>query len=462
MENLSRNKQEFIMKEYEVIVVGGGISGSVAALAAARQGCKTLLIEQNGFLGGMLTAAGVGPMMTFHAGNKQIIKGIPGELIDRLVKKGKSPGHVLDTTGYTYTVTPFDSEAMKQELEIMLSESGCNILYHTMLAKVAVTGHTIKSITVCNKSGLNELKSSVYIDATGDGDLSAWAGVKYTKGRDLDGLCQPATMCMKVSNVDVAKLKAYVVENPHEFPEINDDITIIDKSERLCLTGFTDTVKKARETKILNFDREKLGLFETNNPGEFIVNTSRILGVDSTNPISLSNAEIEGRRQARGLERMLKTMIPGFEHATVIQTGPSIGIRTSRQIVGKYTLTLEDLLDSRSFDDTIAHSGYRVDIHPPDGNLKNKKEYKQMKNGKVQSIPYRCLVNDEIENLITVGRPVSATFEAVGAIRTSPTVAAIGEAGGTAASLALHVDGNFSKVDVVKLQDVLRSNNVFL
>jgi hypothetical protein len=450
------------MEEYEIIVVGGGISGSVAAIAAARQGCKTLLIEQNGCVGGMLTSAGVGPMMTFHAGNKQIIKGIPSELIDRLIKKGKSPGHILDTTGYTYTVTPFDSEAMKQELEIMLLESGCNILYHTMLAKVEVEKRTIQSITICNKTGLYEIKALVYIDATGDGDLSAWAGVKYNKGRESDGLCQPATMCLKVSNVDVEKLKGYVRANPHEFPEINDDLTIIDKAPRLCLTGFTDTVKKARESKILTFEREKLGLFETNNRGEFIVNTSRILKVDPTNPISLSNAEIEGRSQARSIEMMLKSMIPGFENATVIQTGPSIGIRTSRQIIGKYTLTLEDLLNSRTFHDTIAHSGYRVDIHPPDGNVKDKKEYKHMKNGKIQSIPYRCLINDEIENIITVGRCISATFEAVGAIRTSPTVAAIGEAGGTAASLALQEGNNFSNVAIVTLQNILRANNVFL
>ena len=110
------------MNEFDIIVVGGGISGTIAAIAASREGVKPLIVEKYGFLGGMLTAAGVGPMMTFHAGHKQVVRGITAELVDRLVAKGKSPGHIADTTGYTYTVTPFDAEAMKHELEIMLLE----------------------------------------------------------------------------------------------------------------------------------------------------------------------------------------------------------------------------------------------------------------------------------------------------------------------------------------------------
>ena len=106
--------------QYDIIVVGGGISGAIASIAAARLGSKVLIVEQRACLGGMLTTSGVGPMMTFHAGEKQVIQGITGELIDRLVAKGKSPGHIFDTTGYTYSVTPFDAEAMKFELEKML------------------------------------------------------------------------------------------------------------------------------------------------------------------------------------------------------------------------------------------------------------------------------------------------------------------------------------------------------
>jgi flavin-dependent dehydrogenase len=123
-------------KPFDVIVVGGGISGAMAGIGAARAGAKTLVVEQYGFLGGMLTAAGVGPMMTFHAGDEQVIRGTTGELIDRLKEKGQSPGHIFDTTGYTYSVTPFDVEGMKRELELMLTEAGGEVLYHAMLASV--------------------------------------------------------------------------------------------------------------------------------------------------------------------------------------------------------------------------------------------------------------------------------------------------------------------------------------
>lgn len=181
------------MRSYDIIIVGGGISGSIAAIAASRNGSKVLIIEQYGFLGGMLTAAGVGPMMTFHVEDKQVIQGITGELIDRMVKKGKSPGHIVDAIGYTYTVTPFDAEWMKHELELMLLENHCDILYHSMLAEVEVKEGNIKSITVCNKEGLTKLYSKVFIDATGDGDLSVWSGVDFIKGREKDGALQPMT-----------------------------------------------------------------------------------------------------------------------------------------------------------------------------------------------------------------------------------------------------------------------------
>ena len=145
----------------------------MAAVSAARTGASVLLIEQYGYLGGMLTASGVGPMMTFHAGDAQVIQGVTGELIDRLKEQGLSTGHIFDTTGYTYSVTPFDMEGMKMELEAMVLEAGAEILYHTMIADAKTDNGTIRSITVCNKGGLQVLEGKVFIDATGDGDCTA-------------------------------------------------------------------------------------------------------------------------------------------------------------------------------------------------------------------------------------------------------------------------------------------------
>ena len=171
--------------EYDLIVAGGGISGCAAAISAARCGLDVLLIERYGFLGGTLTANGTGPMMTFHAGDRQVVRGITGELIDRLQAKGSSPGHIFDTTGYTFTVTPFDAEAMKRELETMVLEAGGELLFHGFLCGVERRENRIESVTVCGKNGVKVLKAKVFIDATGDADLLYRAGVPTVQGRNF-------------------------------------------------------------------------------------------------------------------------------------------------------------------------------------------------------------------------------------------------------------------------------------
>lgn len=446
-------------EKFDVIVVGGGISGTIAAIAAARCGVATLIVEQYGFLGGMLTAAGVGPMMTFHAGEKQVIQGITGELIERLVAKGKSPGHIFDTTGFTYTVTPFDAEAMKAELETMLLESGGSVLYHTMLAGVSAVNGRINQIQVCNKAGVTELTAGIYIDATGDADLSSWAGVGFTKGRTEDGACQPMTMNMKMRQVDIDKVRRYIKENPDEFPRLKGNTQLIDKANRLSIGGFVKTFKQAKEDGEISFMREDLLFFETNNPGEVIINTSRVLGYDSTDPWSFSQAEIEGRRQVAELEQFLKHRVPGFENAILAFSGPAIGVRSSRQISGVYRLEVDDLLAKVRFDDTIACSGYPVDIHNPTG--EGTKSI-HLEWGSAYHIPFRCLINEKIKNLITVGRCISASFEAQAAIRLSPSCGAIGHAGGVAAALAARRNISPNEVDIKELQATLVKQQAYL
>ena len=167
-------------REFDVVICGGGVSGCTAAIAAARSGASVLVIEQNGYLGGSLTACGVGPMMTFHAGEKQVIRGIMQELVDALKARGWSSGHVADTKQYTSTITPFSAEGLKLILDEKLRQAGCEVLFHTFLGHVNVEDGAICSITVCNKDGLHELSGRVFVDATGDGDLAAWSGETMT------------------------------------------------------------------------------------------------------------------------------------------------------------------------------------------------------------------------------------------------------------------------------------------
>ena len=207
-----------IKKEYDVIVAGGGMSGTCAAIAAARNDMSVLLIDQNGYLGGTLTANGVGPMMTFFAGEKQVIQGIGEEIVKRLKERGYSPGHVYDSTHYISYVTPFSAEGLKIVLDEMAIDSNVTLLYHTYIIGINKNGNTIKSIDIVNKDGISTINAKIFIDATGDGDLAVEAGIPFTLGRESDNATQPLTMNMKVYGVDTSKLKKTVLQNPKKFP----------------------------------------------------------------------------------------------------------------------------------------------------------------------------------------------------------------------------------------------------
>lgn len=446
------------MEQFDVVVVGGGFSGSIAAIAAARSQARTVIVEASACLGGSLTTNGVNPMMTFHAGEKQVIRGITDELIDRLKAQGKSPGHVRDPGHFTTTFTPFDAEAMKHELELMLVEAGGTVLYHATLADVTRSGEAIDSITVCTRSGLMTLRGKMFIDASGDAVLAAQAGVPLLKGRESDGKSQPMTLTMKMGNVDREKLRAWMLEH---IAELNNHYQAEDvkTADRLSCHGFINELAAAKASGEITIPREDVLFFETNNPGEFIFNTSRILDHDATDPWSLSHAEFVGRQQCRELEAFVKRVVPGFEEAIVVSTGPSVGVRSSCQIEGCYRLTAEDLLNQTRFEDTIAISGYPIDIHSPDG---EGTEHGTLPAGGMYGIPWRTLICAPVNNLIVVGRCISATFEAQAAIRTTPTVGAIGQAGGIAAALAASQNITVHQVSVGQLQDAIRQQHGYL
>jgi hypothetical protein len=332
-----------------------------------------------------------------------------------------------------------------------------------MLAEVITNDRKITEIIVCNKEGLTSLKAKVFIDATGDADLSAWSGVECTKGREEDGKCQPMTMKMKMINVSIDRIKEFVLEHPEQFPRINMHIDIINKSPRLSIGGFTALFRDAVANHEITFKRSNdILFFETSNKDEVIINTTRIIDLDATDGMELTLAEIEGRRQVKEVEQFLIKHVPGFENARLIISGPRIGVRSSRQIKGVYTLTKEDLLACKLFEDRIAFSAYPIDVHPPEGIVKVKSKDEFIPHGAKYSIPYRTLVNGEVENIITVGRCISATFEAQGGIRTTPTAGAIGHAGGAAASLAVKYDIATKDVPIKELQELLMSQGAYL
>lgn len=448
---------------FDVIVAGGGVSGTVAAIAAAQGGAKTLVFEQYGYLGGSLTAMGVGPMMSFHnRAGEQLIRGIAQELVDRLVARGASPGHIPDLTTYCSTVTPFDAEQLKIELETMLVESGGTILYHAMLAGVSVENGTITGVQVCTKRGVETVEASIFIDATGDGDLAARAGVPFTLGRSADGATQPMTTNLKIGNVDTGEIRRYVEEHPEDFVFAHDreeGLRRLRCTPRLSIAGYLDAWRRGLEDGTVDIPRDLVLFFETDTPGVVIVNTSRIQGVDPTDPWAVSEAEIMGRRQCDRIFRLLVRSCPGFGHAVNLGTPVQIGVRESRHIHGRYTLTGEDLLTEKSFPDPVCAGGYPIDIHSPD---QAETKSTHLRPEGIYQVPLRSLLVERPENLVLAGRCISATHEASAAIRVTPVVMAIGQAGGTLAALAVRRQCAPAVVPYADVRDALLESNAFL
>lgn len=448
---------------YDVVVVGGGVSGAIAAIAAARSGAATLVIEEQGFLGGSLTSMGVGPMMSFHnAAGEQMVRGLPDELIARLQRRGASPGHISDTTTYCSTVTPFDAEELKIELETMLEEAGARVLYHTQLAGVVRAEGRIQGVVVCNKAGLTRIEGRFYIDATGDVDLAHRAGVECVMGREHDAATQPMTMNLKLGNIDVEAIRRYASENPGNFQWANgfeEGLRRLRQAPRLSLCGYIREWNEARANKEVDVPRDVVLFFETATPGVVIVNTSRIQGLNATDPYDLSRAEMIGRRQCREIFDFLRRRCVGFTGAFRMDTAAKVGVRESRHVKGVYTLTAHDLISGSSFFDAIAWGGYPIDIHSPDNETTlTEHGHKPIS----YQIPLRSLVVGQPENLIVVGRGISATHEAAAAFRVTPIAMAIGQAGGVLAAAALKFQDRAAAVPPSLVQERLRAQGAYL
>ena len=447
------------MKAYDLIVAGGGIAGSMAAIAAARLGIQVLLLEEEGYLGGSLTACGTGPMMTFHAGETQVVRGLPDEMINRLVAKGLSVGHIPDSTGYTYTVTPFDAEGMKHELELMCLEAGVTLLFHTSIVRTQIQDGLLSIIDCLCAGNLFTLSASYFIDATGDADLIAMAGIPYEQGRECDGKDQPMTMNFKLVGVDIDTIRSLMVSNVELFPFLAPKAGLQLTASRLSFSGFEEIMREGMATGEITFDRDIVLCFETNAKNEVIVNMTRVNGKNPVDPIGLTEAELEGRRQVWELYQFLIQHIPGFEKARMTYSGPRIGIRSSRRLNGAYHVTVQDLFDQRKFDDAISACGYPIDIHSPDGESTDSQFFPH---GAYYTIPLRSLLNAQVPNVLAAGRNISCEFAAHASLRVSPSCAAIGQGAGTAVAVAVSSGKDLFSFDVSLVQKQLLSDGAFI
>jgi FAD dependent oxidoreductase len=443
--------------EFDVLVVGGGNAGCAAALAAARSGARTMLVERYGFLGGTATAAMVGPWMTFHSGSDRIVGGIAQEIVERLIALGGSPGHIPDSSDYVPTITPFDPEIHKALLFDLMREANVRLLLHALVVDaVRDERGAVRGATFATVGGPRTISARRTIDATADAFVAAAAGCALQQG-DERGRVQPASLMFRLSHVDMNAVAAYVREHPDQMR------SSLAPAERTAdaltaVAGLYELWQSAQAAGV-GVPRELVSFFISPYPDEVTVNMTRVIDVDPLDPDDLTRAEIEARAQAMRLVAFFRERVPGFAGARIAATATQIGVRESRRIVGVYTLTREDILERRIFPDAIARSAYPIDIHNPSGSGTTTH---RLPPGTSYEIPYRCLVPQTVDDLLVAGRCISTTHEALASTRLTPTVMTLGQAAGTAAVLSLTADARPRDVDVHALRERLIADGVDL
>lgn len=436
----------------DVLVCGGGVAGIAAAVAAARNGAKTLLIERAGFLGGTATGSAMG-LIVIPANE---LVGFPREFFSRLAREqGASLGDVV----------PWDIEAYKLAAMDIVLEAGAELLLYTWMSEPLVQDGRIEGVIIDNKSGRQAIVAKVVVDTTGDGDVAARAGVPFIKGREEDGAMRPTTVMGRIGNIDLRRFKEHIDTHPEDFSQ-DDGRRVIDLEQGVVrIDGFFSTIENAK----------KMGLMDTSTPINYlrfsgvnakehtdrailICNSTRIYNVDGTNAADVTRAEIDGRKQLRDIVRACRSLLPGFENSFLVDTSAYLGVRETRRIRGRYTLTYGDLANGKRFDDSIAvmtSVDYgNAEIHGPDYGHEGSAtdEWARKLSLKLMrfEFPLRCMITNEIQNLVVAGRCASMTHDVDKFARNMAPTGLQGQAAGTFAALVAGRDWNRLPVETVR------------
>jgi hypothetical protein len=418
----------------DVLVAGGGMAGTVAAIAAARQGARTLLFERHGFLGGAATAGAVGQFVGWETrAGRRVIAGLAEEIVQRLEALGGSAGHghFVMSTGHRMDRVEYDTEILKVVLDDMVHDSGAKVLLHSQLAQVARRGRSIASATLLTKGGLMEARARLFIDSSGDLDLMARAGAPFL-GLDEGETLQPATMMFRLGPIDFAAFDGMSAE----------------AKAKLATRGVAEGALPRAALHCSRVPGTEDGWF----------NVTR-LAVDAADPFALSDGERQGRRQALDAARYIVANVPGCSGARLVSFAPQLGIRETRRIAGLVTLTADDLRNGAEFIDAMALGAYPIDVHHTgDVNI----TFEELGPDHVYALPYRIAVPQGLDNALVAGRGLSATHEAHGAIRVMPTAMAVAQAVGTAAALLSASNQPAAALDPATLREKLRAAGAIL
>ena len=391
--------------DVDVLVIGAGSAGTTAAVAAARSGASTLLVDRFGFLGGTSTAV----LDTFYAfytpgaTPHKVVAGIPDEVVGRLTERGMAferPNTYGAGTGITY-----DPESLKRVWDELAGEAGVTLLLHAFAFGVDVDDGRVASVEIATKSGVRRVRPRVVVDASGDADICALAGAPYeAPGDDVQSL----STVFRVANVDVTRAQAVPKEELWRLMREGRD------SGRYALTRIEGSIHR------------------TPHEGVMMALMTRVRRVDATDADQLAAAEIEGRRQAHEYFRFLRECVPGYERAVLLSTSPAIGVRESRRIVGEHVLTADEILAATQFPDQIARCGAPIEEHHSGDDTR----WVYLEEGATYGIPFRSLQPQALDNVLVAGRCFSATHDAHASARSMGTCMAMGQAAGTAAALS--------------------------
>jgi hypothetical protein len=432
-----------VLMEADIVVVGGGTTGPIAAIAAARRGKKVVLIERFGSLGGILTLG----LNTKPSG--AIIGGIPLEIWNLARSVGGAGADYMATakTGGVKSASPTDPEIMKMLLTRLCVEAGVQILFETFVSAPYVEDGTVTGVIIESKSGRQFVGTKVLIDCSADADMAAKANAPFVMGSgDAEAKMQPVSMYFIMKNVDNKRLAQWARtcdDVPARAIPANDK----DLDYGLWLTGFNGMLRRFQAETGVKLQRENITLKTAD--GQMYVNATRVLGVNVFSPKEFTDAILECYRQIEGVCRFLKERVPGFEHARLGQVSPILGVRETRHILGEYTLTGPDSRGETHFDDSIAADNSALDIHDPKG---GDVDFQSMP---PYEIPYRCLLPRRVEQILVAGRCISADHEAHARSRNMPACMATGQAAGVAAAIAVEEGVTVRRVPIAKVQTAL-------
>jgi hypothetical protein len=426
---------------WDVIVAGGGPAGCAAAASAAREGAKTLLLESTGSLGGMGTS-GLVPAWCPFTDKERIIY---GGIAERVLKAGME--RMPHVSPKQFDWTPIDAELLKRIYDDLMIENGVTVLFNSFLADVFAAEGFVGAAVVASKAGLKAYKSKVYIDATGDADLAAWAGAECEKG-DEKGDLQPVTHCFVLTNVDM-----YAYQHGRKLRYGGGSLGIDDI---LASGKYPDIPDRHACNNIVG-------------PGAIGFNAGHMWLVDNTDPGSVSRALMQGRKIAKAFRDACAEFMPeAFGNCHLTLTGSLLGVRETRRIVGDYVLTMEDYVARRSFPDEICRNSYPIDIHTTKDeaergfHVEAMNRFENYRKGESHGIPYRCLTPKGLKNLLVAGRSISTDRTVQGSTRVMPVCLAMGEAAGLAAAMAASRNCDVHSVDTTLLRDSLRKHGAYL